>query len=251
MNTENNPLDFSRYVFVFAHPDDEIYTCAYIAELTQLGKSVDIFYVTSGDYTGPEMGPIREKEALESMSVLGVRKESIIFLRYPERELMQRVPEVAKEIFEKITQLHPDCIITHDYEGGHNGHDAVSFCTHRAAQKLEVPLFMFPAYHDWPERRLWNQFAPGREIAFTLALSDEQKALQEKVIAAHKTQESFFNLVKASTSAEFLFKREILRHISIPIDFTLPPTTPVGYEYPGSKIRFEDFKNVILTVPEL
>ena len=35
--------------------------------------------------------------------------------------------------------------------------------------------------------------------------------------------------------------REVLREVKELIDYTQPPTTPLGYEYPGSSIKFETF----------
>ncbi|OGZ04444.1 MAG: hypothetical protein A2648_01740 [Candidatus Lloydbacteria bacterium RIFCSPHIGHO2_01_FULL_41_20] len=242
----NNSLQLSRYLFILAHPDDEIYTCAFIAKLVQEGKNVNMLYVTSGDYNGADIGKLREKEVSASMKILGVSENNIYFLRIPERQLIDRLPEVAKDVLIKTKIINPDCIIGHDYEGGHNGHDAVSFCAYRATQKLNIPLYVFPAYHNWPEKRLWNQFIDGREPTYTLELTDKQKGLQNQVISSHKTQETFFNTIKQSDSYKFFSTREILRLALKPIDYIKPPTTPVGYEYPGGKIRFEDFKKAVI-----
>lgn len=240
-----NFFQFSRYLFVFAHPDDEIYTCAFIHKLVSEGKSVDLLYVTSGDYQGPEMVEIREKEVQESMKLLKVPMANVHFMRVPERQLMDRVNEIRENVLAQVTQLSSDCIIGHDFEGGHNGHDAVSFCASRAAEGLHVPLYVFPAYHSWPEKRLWNQFASLREAIDTLTLSPEEKILQDRVIAAHASQAVFFNAIRQSSSNDLFSTREVLSLVSQPINYIEPPTTPVGYEYPDSKIRFEDFKTAI------
>jgi len=142
---------FSRYLFVFAHPDDEIYTCAFIQKLVSEGKNVDVLYVTSGDYQGPEVIEVREKEVQESMQLLNVSMTNVHFMRVPERQLMNRVNETHENLLAQVIKLAPDCIIGHDFEGGHNGHDAVSFCASRVADELHVPLYVFPAYHAWPE----------------------------------------------------------------------------------------------------
>jgi len=238
-------FSFSRYLFVLAHPDDEIYTCAFIQKLVREGKQVDLLYVTSGDYQGPEMMGTREGEVRKSMEVLNVPMANVYFMRVPERALMNKVKEVQQNLFAETCKLTPNCVVTHDFEGGHNGHDAVSFCASRVAEELHLPLYVFPAYHAWPEKRIWNQFASGREATDTLELSSEMKTLQNRVMGAHATQSVFFNAIKASDSYDLFSTREVLRLVSQPMDYTKPPTIPVGYEYPGSKLRFENFKSAI------
>ncbi len=147
----NNFPNYKSYLFVFAHPDDEIYSCAFIHELVQNDKEVHVLYVTSGDYQGAEQGPVREDEALKSMSTLGVSVEKVYFLRIPERQLMSRVSDLLGLLADKSDNILPDCIVTHDFEGGHNGHDAVSFAVAKTAARQNSALYVFPAYHDWPD----------------------------------------------------------------------------------------------------
>jgi len=241
----NKFFDYNRYLFVLTHPDDEIYSCAFMQQLIMDGKQVYVLYVTSGDYRGKEQGPIREVEALSSMEIIGVDKEKTHFLRIPERQLMNIVSEMSDAILEVSEMVSPDCIITHDFEGGHNGHDAVSFATSKVSSKYNISLYVFPSYHNWPENRLWNQFTPGKDATDTLLLTKEMKALQERVIKCHKTQESFFQLATEGTSSELFKSREVLKAVKEPIDYFQPPTTPLGYEYPGSSITYEDFKDSI------
>lgn len=239
-------FQFSRYLFVFAHPDDEIYTCAFIQKLTNERKRVDILYVTSGDYQGPEMIEVREEEVRESTQLLNVPVANVHFMRVPERQLMDKVNEVRENFLTQATKLSPDCIIGHDFEGGHNGHDAVSFCTSRVAEEVHIPLYVFPAYYGWPEKRIWNQFA-SHEATDTLTLTPDMKALQDRVIAIHASQAGFFNTIRQSSSNDLLSAREVLRLVTQPINYMEPPTVPVGYEYSGSKLRFDDFKTAIRT----
>lgn len=237
-------FQFSRYLFVFAHPDDEIYTCAFIQKLISEGKKVDILYVTSGDYQGPEMIKVREEEVRESTQLLNVPMPNVHFMRVPERQLMNKVNEARNNLLAQAKELAPDCIVGHDFEGGHNGHDAVSFCASRVAGELHIPLYVFPAYHGWPEKRLWNQFA-SHEATDILTLTPEMKVLQDRVIVIHASQAGFFNTIRQSSSNELLSTREVLREVTQPINYMEPPTVSVGYEYPGSKLRFEDFKTAI------
>lgn len=248
MNEVKNLLDYEHYLFVFAHPDDEIYTCVFITELVKRRKSVDVIYVTSGDYSGTEVATEREEELFISMETIGVKKENVHLLRVPERQLMQLALRVRDEVCTIAKQIKPDCIIGHDFEGGHNGHDLVSFFSFYVAQQLNTSLFVFPAYHGWPENRKWNKFAPDKLSDYELKLTNEQRQLQKVILKTHRTQENFINSLINSDDYALFSSREVLRSISGVIDYTTPPENPLGYEYPGSGIKFEDFKDVIKTV---
>ena len=235
----------SRYLFVLAHPDDEIYTCAFIQQLVNDGKHVDMLFATSGDYQGPDMTRVREAEARASMQLLGVLMANVHFLRIPERQLMEHVTAVREQVLALATTVLSDCIVGHDFEGGHNGHDALSFCGSRVAEERHIPLYVFPAYHGRPEERLWNQLVSPRVATDTLTLSPAMQILQGRVMAAHASQTSFFDMVRRSTSYELFSTREIVRFVSEPINYSAPPTSPMGYEYAGSALRFEDFGTAI------
>ena len=240
-----NFLHHKSYLFVLAHPDDEIYSCAFIQKLTQNDKDVHVIYVTSGDYQGAEQGPIREAEALKSTRTLGISEEKVYFLRIQERQLMAKVKYLLEILSAKSNAIEPDCVVTHDFEGGHNGHDAVSFAASETAKHYGSSLYVFPAYHDCPEKRLYNQFVSPRQATDTLVLTNKMKSLKKQIIEIHSSQARFFHTIQESSSAEVFMDREVLSEIKEKIDYTQSPTTPLGYEYPGSSIKFDDFKSSI------
>ena len=240
-----NFFQHSRYLFVLAHPDDEIYTCAFIQQLVNDGKHVDVLFATSGDYQGPDVTIVREAEARASMQLMNVNMEHVHFMRVPERLLLDHVRTVRQDVLALAIAMLADCIVGHDFEGGHNGHDALSFCSSRVAEARQIPLYVFPAYHRRPRERLWNQLVSPRVATDTLTLSPAMQLLQRRVMAAHASQADFFNMVRRSSSYVPFSTREIVRLVSEPINYSEPPTSPVGYEYPGSALRFEDFKSAI------
>ncbi|MCX6090768.1 MAG: PIG-L family deacetylase, partial [Candidatus Atribacteria bacterium] len=95
-------VDPSEKILIFApHPDDEILACAgVIQQAVAAGKTVKVVFITSGDsfgagYAGQkgepndiqkiELGYLRQSEAAEAAQILGLSKENIIFLGYPDR----------------------------------------------------------------------------------------------------------------------------------------------------------------------
>ena len=251
MEVGNKLLNFSHYVVLLAHPDDEIYICNLIASLVHSEKVVDVIYVTSGDYHGEEVGRLREQEAFESMRLIGIQEDRIHFLRAPERELISRLKEVLSLTLDKIQTLRPDCIISHDFEGGHNHHDTTSFYASKISEQLNIPLYVFPAYYGWPEYRLFNQFVDPSKVTYTNGLDASQKDFKIKVMSAHKSQWGGFMEAIEQSKDQLFFEREVLRLVDSPIDYTQEPTNPVGYESPGSNVHFSDFKRTILSVAKL
>jgi len=236
-------LQHNKYLFVFAHPDEEIYTCVTIQRLALQNKTVHVLYVTSGDYNGPKLVEIREKEALEAVQLLGIKSENVRFLRIPEKRLMSELKDVRGQIEQIVAAFDSDCLVTHDFEGGHNGHDAVSYVATKAARIL--PTYTFPAYHDWPERRKYNRFISQHPATETFRLDNEQKDLKRSVMNVHASQKRFMDEILDSDSREQFFDHEKLRKLDEPYDYTKAPTDPVGYEFPGSPIRFADFISAI------
>ncbi len=91
-----------RILVIAPHPDDETLAAAGIIQRAlQEGDSVKIVVVTSGNHfvkaarllTGKKvlgpgdfvyLGRVREKECLEALKVLGVKRGDVVFLRYPD-----------------------------------------------------------------------------------------------------------------------------------------------------------------------
>ncbi len=92
---------------------------------------------------------------------------------------------------------------------------------------------------------LYNQFILPYKATDTLVLTEQMKSLKNQIMDTHDSQARFFQIIKDSSSFDVFIDREVLREIKEPMDYSQPPTIPLGYEYPGSSIRFEDFKSSI------
>ena len=74
----------NSYMIIVPHPDDEINIAgALIYELRLMKKQVKIVFVTNGDKFWHE-GKTRLKESIKVLKVLGIEKDDIIFLGYPD-----------------------------------------------------------------------------------------------------------------------------------------------------------------------
>ncbi len=100
---EIEPLEAKDRVMIFApHPDDETIACAgIIQEAVRVGADLHIVYLTNGDHNQVafivyekrltlrrgefiHMGEVRKKEAIKAAEVLGVSRENLMFLGYPD-----------------------------------------------------------------------------------------------------------------------------------------------------------------------
>ena len=91
-----------RVLVLVPHPDDEAIACAgVIQSALSAGSKLKIVYLTNGDHNQlsfivyekrltvrkgefVHMGEVRKKEALAAMNFLGVNKNDLVFLGYPD-----------------------------------------------------------------------------------------------------------------------------------------------------------------------
>lgn len=237
---------YNRYCFFFAHPDDEIYCCALIQRLMQSGKQVQILYATSGDGAGfPEK---REQEALDSLAHCGVRQESIHFLRIPEHQVLSHLDQLIRLAQETSASFQPEVLIGHDYEGGHEAHDALCYCASELVRKAGIPhFFTFPLYHGKPQERQGARFKPSRTNFLTNPLSDKEGELKRLVMSTHASQYRHFEGLQKSAPdyMDLLCSREVFYEVKQSIDFSMPPMEEIGYEFHRNGFTFQDFQAAI------
>lgn len=115
-----------RILILAPHPDDETLGCAgTIKILLEMGKYVRVLFLTSGDKGEPQnelsniivdkLRPhvtqyaiMREKEAVEALSFLGVSEYE--FLRYPDREVGNNKEKIYSEVLERIKRFNIDTV---------------------------------------------------------------------------------------------------------------------------------------------
>ena len=78
-----------RVLIVAPHPDDDIlYGAGVAANALAAGDTVKIVYMTNGDYTGTDVGLLRQDRAVSAQtSFIGTSEDDLIFLGYPDNYL--------------------------------------------------------------------------------------------------------------------------------------------------------------------
>ncbi len=237
--------NYEKYVFVFAHPDDEIFSVVTIRDLIKYGKEVHMVYLTNGDFLGNDMGKKRESELEVSMKLLRVAPEHFTMLGFSEKTLIGMANEVLNKLVSKIENIDPGCVVSHAYEGGHTGHDFTSFCSNFVAKRTGADFWTFPAYSGPPDRRRWNVFMDERSPDYSLTLNESDKEFKLQVAKAHASQKEYFEEILQSDDASNFLDREVLRYAGNKVDYTNPLTGPAGYNTKNSPSGIEELQAVI------
>ncbi len=240
-------MQFKKYFFLFAHPDDEVYCCVLINRLINSSKKVVLVYATSGDAGGNPTA--REKEVLASAEKMGVKEKNVHFLQIPEKRLLNRLHQVVNSSSEIVRKFKPDCVLGQDYEGGHEGHDAVSFCAAEVVRLARIKhYFVFPVYHGKPKERKGARFKAQRKKYLTLKLIQEEQGFKKDILEIYNCQKNHFDGLQASSSDYYrlLFSREVYFRIDKRINFQEKPMIEIGYEYHRNGFNYGDFQKAIV-----
>lgn len=109
------PEDWEKALAIVAHPDDIEYgTSSVVARWTSQGKEVAYLLLTRGEagidgMTPQEVGPLREREEMESASVVGVK--DVDFLSYQDGVIEYSLG-LRRDLARAIRKNRPEVIIT-------------------------------------------------------------------------------------------------------------------------------------------
>ena len=190
-------------MFVFAHPDDESFTCG--GTLLELSKKDEVrtvlYSATPGDagkcgeppLCHPhELATVRRNELKEASQLLGI--DELIVDDYKDGKLNEIPTEVLKnELLKHIETVKPDVIVTFPPHGlsGHPDHKAIQKATLQAVQETNQVKELF--YATFPQSLADETgnpaFAdPDDTITQIKSFSDVHMEKVREALLAHKTQ---------------------------------------------------------------
>lgn len=184
---------------VVAHPDDEVLGLG--AQLSRL-KGLTIVHVTDGAPhngghgfgTREAYAAARGAELAAALAPAGIGADARVGFDVPDQEAALDLTAIVRRLTGLFRERGVKVVLTHAYEGGHPDHDAVAFAVHAARRLLapesEAPgVIEMPFYHvddaGWVRQRFVAGSGPP-ELA--LRLSDESRALKQRMFDAHATQ---------------------------------------------------------------
>ena len=152
----NNPSNTSirqlgTILSVWAHPDDESYSCAGIMALAvENGQKVVCITATKGElgvqyakrWPPDQLADIRAEEMEEALDIIGVNDHH--WLGYADGGCKQiPVAEAAAKLKQYIEQYSPDTILTFGPEGltGHDDHCSVSRWVDEATKDTDIAVY--------------------------------------------------------------------------------------------------------------
>lgn len=125
-----------RVLFLGAHPDDIELGCG--ALLHHIAKHTDVLCVTLSDnQANPELKNVQE-EHYESMAVLGVTKEHIIFGPFRTRVFPNARQDILEYFLKLRREFNPDLIFTHSRQDVHQDHNTMTDESLRAFRGITV-----------------------------------------------------------------------------------------------------------------
>ncbi len=137
----------AKYLFMFAHPDDEVLITGTMKQLLNQGTQVEAAWVTCGEYFGNIETRLRELAKVTNL--LGLKEESMHLLRLPDLGLVSMLSQAADKVADMLKSVRPDAVFCNAYEGGHPDHDAVNFLAYEASYRagLNPILYEYPLYN--------------------------------------------------------------------------------------------------------
>lgn len=200
-----------RYLFIFAHPDDDVLAAGWMHDLAAAGHEVRATWVTDTATMGGREA--RQREAQAVAALLGVQQTR--FLNLPSLGLLTR--EALHTVQDHLDQQAPDTIVCLAFEGGHVDHDAVSLLVHLARQG--TPMLEFPLYSAAGLALRVNRFAEGPFQRIPISPEAFQKKLR-----CHWIYRSQWPFMLPSALALLTRKRvEPYREVPHDRDYTRPP----------------------------
>jgi LmbE family N-acetylglucosaminyl deacetylase len=183
-------------VVIAPHPDDESLGCGgLIAEACAKGVSASVIVVSDGTGSHPRsrmfprtrLRALREAEARQAVSALGLPPRSVEFLRLPDRFVPSDGPRAAaavRRIVDAATRVKASAMFVSWRHDPHCDHEAAFRLAVRAQRELGVKLY---EYSVWGAALRPNAVVTAPNSGFRLRI-DAHRARKQRAIALHKSQ---------------------------------------------------------------
>lgn len=112
MGNKKKEIDIA---IIVPHEDDELIVAGeVIYQAVKNGKNVKVIFATNGDYNSKKEGERRIKEAIEALSVLGVKEKDIVFLGYGDQIITKHLYNGCEN---EVLPSHNGNTLTYGIEG--------------------------------------------------------------------------------------------------------------------------------------
>ena len=138
-----------KWLFCFAHPDDELAVAATMKRLLSNGHELYCLWTHSTD--------TRKSEAIAGARHLGIPESNLYFLSGTDGSICDELLEILPTYRDIVSKVNPDTVAVGAFEQGHLDHDATRLLVHECFQG---EILEFPLYHWYRFRSIqrMNQF---------------------------------------------------------------------------------------------
>ena len=201
---QSYPITVSqKSAMVFSpHQDDETLGCGgMIALKRSLGVPVEVIFLTDGRYGRPEwitpetIIEIRQKEAVNALTILGVSSSEIHFVHQLDGSL-QDLPRderqhVVNQLVQRLQSFKPGEVYVPHRKDVHGDHEATYKLVQEAiaASGIQVELLQYPIWMLWQNPISFNLKFEDMSNAYRLAI-DSVKDRKKQAIESYISQMS-------------------------------------------------------------
>jgi LmbE family N-acetylglucosaminyl deacetylase len=217
-----------RLLFLAAHPDDETIGASFL--LSRFHNS-SVVFVTDGaprdtnlwsagvNGSRAEYARTRREESELALAHAGIGTSQIYWLDAVDQEAIFELSNLTVRFTKLLSELRPNAVVTHPYEGGHPDHDSAALVASQAIASLteeRAPLLLeMTSYHARRGRCVTGEFLErGVSPELCFKLSDSDRDRKSRMVKAYVSQ----SLVLQN----FPTDRELLR-LAPAYDFTRAP----------------------------
>ena len=194
-----------KFLFIFAHPDDETVGCGgTIKLLTDAGKQVKVISVTNGSAgeVMPEalenlkqyknLGELRHSEFVNVCETLGAEAK---ILNFEDGQINNQIVwgTLLSTLIDEIEEYQPDVVVTFDHTGWyfHLDHVGVSIAATLAVQKVEPrpSLFFHVFYQPEGTDAKWHYVFPDRMPITHIVNIEHCRSLKLAAMEIHLSQD--------------------------------------------------------------
>ncbi len=211
-------LPRGSWLFLFAHPDDDVLIAGTVYTLVERGDRVDLAWVTDSSSLG---GLIRRQaESRAAAHAMGVEQSRVHFRDFPSLAMVPRLRQDYPGMRDLIEGVNPDFCMTVAFEAGHTDHDCVQFLAARAAGGRR--LYEYPLYNAAARGFQVNRF-PGGDCCYQ-PLSAEATRRKHLTMQLYASQWPYMVCARLATPAALMHRRgEPFRLCPPGRDYCLPP----------------------------
>jgi LmbE family N-acetylglucosaminyl deacetylase len=199
------PIQADGVAVIVAHPDDETIGCG--AQLERLdevcvvvatdGAPRDLVDAHANGVDSAEVyAELRRRELALALALGGIPEAWLIRFGIPDQEAAFHLVDLTHRLNALFARCLTRVVLTHAYEGGHPDHDAVAFSVHAAARLRRlcgqtIAIVEMPYYAEGPNGMAVQHFvaAPGCGPEIVLRLTERERTVKRRMIAAHASQQ--------------------------------------------------------------